>query len=190
MIIRQDIFYMRMTFSTIYLIIITTALATFPLSLNASDEKLFHIRYDIDTENGQFTGSRLTMTPADNEYRAEDFRLLKITGQSDILPETDSISSAKNNALKDLLISHGLKSISSKHGLFNMIASDKSMMSYEGLVKHPFHIIHEGYLEGQDKYRIEMEVWFSPVSFPDKWSYLYIKKKMKDAFSDMISVFR
>jgi hypothetical protein len=155
-------------------------------SIALSDQTLYHIRYDVETVNGQLTGSRLTMIPAENEYRTEGFEMYRVTGKSDTPPEADIAASATNNAIKTLLIDHGLKSISSKHSLLNLVSTDKAILSYEGIMKHPCRIVHGKYLNGEERYAVTVEVWFSPVAFPDTWSYLYMKHTIKNFFSDMI----
>ena len=66
---------------------------------------------------------------------------------------------------------------------------EKTIMSYEGVIKQPYKILNQGYLEDDSAYFIEMEVSFSHIFFPNKWSYLYIKKKISDMLSSMISIF-
>ena len=130
------------------------------------------------------------MFPAEQDYRAETFRCFTITGRSEKNQEQDPVSAASDNALASLLMDHGLKSVSSKKRLLNMIAVDRTVLSYEGMIRYPYEVIHEGYVEGEGTYEIKIKVWFSPVAFPDRWSYLYLKKQIKEVLKEWASFFR
>lgn len=158
--------------------------------ISAKESKLYYVKYNVETENGTFSGSNLSMVPAAKEFRINNFKAIKIKGQSIKDAKTDNISSAKHNAITNLLIRHGLQSITNKKALFNLILREKTVMSYEGVIKHPYKILNQGYLENESAYYIEMEVLFSPISFPDKWSYLYIKQKITNMFTATISIFK
>ena len=48
--------------------------------VNASESKLYYVKYDIETENGVFTESRLSMLPASNEFRVNNFKAVRVMG--------------------------------------------------------------------------------------------------------------
>lgn len=169
------------------LVITLLLFCTGPHAMAFSDQTLYHIRYDVETVNGKLTESRLTMIPSENEYRTERFSIYRVKGaSSDNPPETDIVASATNNALKSLLMAHGLKSVSSKQRIFNLVSADKTILSYEGIIKHPLKIIHGGYRKDEGGYAVTVEVWFSPVAFPDTWSYLYMVYTIKNFFWGLI----
>ena len=132
----------------------------------------------------------MSMVPAEQDYRAETFRCFTITGRSENNPERDPASAASDNALTTLLMRHGLKSVSSKKRLLNRVAVDRTVMSYEGMIRYPYEVIHEGYVKEEGIYEIKMKIWFSPVAFPDRWSYLYLKQRIKNVLKEWASFFR
>ena len=161
---------------------------------NAKD-KLYYMQFNVTTIDGKIVSSNLQMLPVGKEYRAEKFSWFKIEGfaKPDLpkVNQTKDIESiARHDALKQLLVKYGLKSVASTNVTRNNVQTDKTVMSYEGVIKKPYVIINKGYLKELRKYHIKMSVNFSPIAFPDRWSFLYMKNQFDDTIDSVLSIFR
>ena len=172
------------------LVFIYFQLATFPSISASTNSGLYYAKYEIIIENGVFTDARLIMAPAFNEFRMEKFISTTISGKSDKNSSIDGLSSAQHNALKGLLVERGLQSVDHTAYLFNWISRGKTIMRYEGVIRYPGTILKQGYDQKDSVYFIEMKVEFSPIAFPDRWSLLYIKKKIFKSAAGFLSIFR
>ncbi len=156
---------------------------------------MYYLKFNVVSINGEIISSDLQMIPVEDEYRAENFSWFQIEGVANIsLPEgnpaIDAESLAKHDALKQLLTSYGLKSVSNKKITLNNVQKDETIMSYEGVVKGCSRILQKGYSKDRQKYYIKITINFSPIAFPDRWSFLYMKNKLYDSFNDVLSIFR
>lgn len=152
--------------------------------------QLFLARYEIKITDGAIVDTRLIMVPVNTEYRMRGFELLETSGRSAFNSEVGTQSAAQHNALSSLLVKHGLRSVRSRTDLANVTAHDEITLCYEGVLRRPFKLIHQGYLEDRATFNIEMQVWFSPLAFPSEWPYLYKKRMLLDKLQDFISFFR
>ena len=172
-----------------YLILISTFF--FPATLFSSLEKnIYYVRVDEKTSNGIIIKTNLLMIPANEEYRINGFKKITIRGNSDFNTTLDKKSAAEHNALCNLLINHGLKSVESKKTLINRNSHYEIVVSYEGVVVLPFNIIGQKYLDDGETYEIEMELKFAPITSPDNWSDLHFKNKIKNLIESFFSFFK
>ncbi len=125
------------------------------------------------------------MTPVKNDFRAEKFSRIIVSGViSAALGESnESIQKRMNeNALKNILLKNGLKSVKTK--------DYDTVISYEGVMMTPLTLIKHAYVEERNGYEYEAEVEFSPIAFPDRWETLSMRHKIKDLFYDLLQLFK
>ena len=150
----------------------------------------YYLRSDVKTENGIIIEANLLMVPADTDFRKKKYIRFVASGKADINARPDPVSAAKHDALNKLVIANGVKSIKSASTSVNSIQHEESILSYEGFIKSPYAVSHQGYTDNGSKYALEIEVWFSPVAYPSEWSFYYFKKKLSDITRNVISVFK
>jgi hypothetical protein len=145
----------------------------------------YYVRYDVKSSKNQITDARLTMVPADNEYRAENFSLSKVSGviSSHGQESKESMEKrVKENALKNLLKNKGLKSVKSQN--------HDTIVSYEGVVITPMDISILAYDAGRVGYGYRARIQFSPIAFPDQWENLNFNHTLKEFFHDFFMLFK
>ncbi len=145
----------------------------------------YYIKYDVKSSKNQITQDNLVMVPAKNEFRAENFSLVTVSGAISADPDGSSKSvegRIQHHALKTLLVQSGLKSVSSK--------DLDTVLSYEGVIITPLKIINKTYNEYNNQYRYDAQIEFSPIAFPNEWESLHRKNKIKDIFSNFFELFK
>lgn len=154
---------------------------------------LYYIRYDIKSYNNRIVDSSLLMVPADQDFRAEDFTTWEARGFIEAVPgdsARERLDRARENALKMLLEEKGLKSVSTASSFFsNKTAGADTVMSYEGAIIPPMEVVEQSYDPENKSFMALFKVRFSPISFPDQWKRLQLKRKVKHFFEDFISIF-
>ena len=157
-----------------------------PLSAKGSREiSTYYIRLDIKSTNHRITGSKLTMVPAEREFRRENFSPISISR----LVTTDQQASrqyienqAKKNALIQILEQNGLKTITTMN--------QDTIISYEGVVLTPISLKIAPYTHEQNGYPYIANVYFASLAFPDQWKSLQYQFKVKKIFEDFILLFK
>jgi hypothetical protein len=150
---------------------------------------IFYIRSDIKITNGQESENKLLMVPAQNDYRVTSFTPYTIRGIS-LLPEvTDAVSVAKQDALKHLLKTYGVKSIQNKSISKEGHIHDETILSFEGFIKIPYTVLQQTVNKDNHTFEIKLEVSFAPLAYPSAWTFQYYKKKLYDTLKNMLSVF-
>ncbi len=150
---------------------------------------LYYARFDMKTVNGVVTRGNLLIVPAKGEYRATDFKVYRINGFSEPEPGVDPESAARHDAVSKLLIANGLKSVENRNTSLKTGAHDETVVSYEGVVRYPA-LIHEKGYTGRNRYAVDMEIQFSPISHPDQWGRLSLKHKLSKTMDNIISIFK
>ncbi len=172
----------RLVFLTVLII------ASLPWVAAASDtggDIYYYARLDVATTDGVITETRLSMAPSAETFRTEKFIPIRVMGECETGGRTDIMDCAKHNALSGLLLKSGLKSLKSARNSKNTAVHDEVRMRYEGMVKHPFHILSNEYGQDGKTFSVEMDIWFSPIAFPDKWSMLYLRNVFIRFFQDL-----
>ena len=148
----------------------------------------YYVRYDVKSSGHKIVDSKLTMVPAENEFRAENFSPVPVKGAISAVPGNSPETSmdrltllAKRDALKRLLRQKGLKSVTSK--------DTDTVISYEGAVKTPVKLVTREYNKETGQFEANFQVVFSPTAFPDRWDELEFKNRMKQLFSDFFQLF-
>jgi hypothetical protein len=147
--------------------------------------KKYYIRYDVKSSKNRIMNDNLLMIPAKNEFRAENFSQISITGVISAEPGESNPSiekRIKNNSLKAALVHHGLKSIK--------VRDVDTVISYEGVIITPLNILKNTYNEDQSNYFYEVQIEFGSIAFPDKWEPLNIKHRIKEIFNDFLQLFK
>lgn len=145
----------------------------------------YYIRFDIKSSGHKIHDENFIMVPANQDFRAEKFSRINQSGV--ISADPGEINEAlekqiKENALKTILARHGLKSVKAR--------DYDTVISYEGMILTPLTIIKNTYIQEKNGYEYEVQVDFSPVSFPDKWESLSLKQKIKDLVNDFFQFFK
>ncbi|MCK5541062.1 MAG: hypothetical protein KAI40_00095 [Desulfobacterales bacterium] len=125
------------------------------------------------------------MIPCENEFRAENFSIIQTYGAiSATYNESENTLTkfAKENAIISLLRTNGLRSVKSK--------DYETVVSYEGAIRTPVIILEKGMGLKNNSYFVKIQANFSPVAFPDKWETLKTKNRIKEFFSNFISLFK
>lgn len=177
----------------------------------------YYVRYDIKYADNRITDENLLMVPAENEFRMEKFSRATIAGVISMTSgesKNHLFSRARDQALKQLLKTRGLTSVTSENRV--------TIVSHEGVVRTPVQIVPEqgavqekeqeqGALQEQGAvqeqgaaqeqetglvrredvpmFSYTAEILFAPLAFPDQWEKLkaraYIKEKI-DAFFQLL----
>lgn len=161
-----------------------------PFFLYAGESEIIYIRSDIKVVNGLEIENELLMQPATEEFRQTSFKEYSIVGMSSLDAKPDPLSAAKHNAIKSLLRSFGTQSIRNQNVFHNTNTHDESVLSFEGFIKTPYIILSQGLDKDTQSIKIEMDVFFAPLAYPDQWTFHYFKKKLYDTIRNMVSVFR
>lgn len=177
--------------SSLLAIFFLTLFSTFTLAFLSgpafADEETncFYVRFDIKSSKNKIRNENLIMVPADNDFRAEKFSRISISGVISAAPgeSNESVQKRiKENALKNILVNNGLKSIKTK--------DYDTVVSYEGVIITPLTLIKNIYVEDRNGYMYEVRVEFSPIAFPDRWEALNLKHKIKEIVNDFFQFFK
>lgn len=144
----------------------------------------FYIRYDVKSSKNTIVDAALLMIPAKDEFRAEKFSQITITGVISSHPAGGRVindKTVREDALKTILAKNGLKSIKTK--------DLDTIISYEGVIITPVNILNTIYNKDGDNYSYEVRVEFSPIAFPDKWKTLDMKYKIKKTIYEFFDLF-
>ncbi len=142
---------------------------------------IYYVRYDMKSSNNRLVDDNLLIIPAANDFRAENFSLMTVTGEISAAGKASHIDTQiRDNALKTLLVQSGLKSVKTK--------DHDTVISYEGVMKTPFNISRKTYNNNHINY--EAQIQFSPISFPDRWKTLGVKDKIKGIIKDFFELFK
>lgn len=144
----------------------------------------YYIRYDVKFSNHKITDEKLTMVPAEKEYRAEIFSQVPVSHMisADLLESKQTLMTlAKKNAFIRLLQQNGLKSITTMN--------QDTIISYEAVVHTPVEVKIGPYGAAIGGYPYTAHIRFAPLAFPDQWESLRQKFKIKEIFDDFILLF-
>ncbi|MDY0221451.1 MAG: hypothetical protein RBR67_09970 [Desulfobacterium sp.] len=182
----------KICFKSTILILIVLVYASADAGAGQEIER-YYIRYDIKSSNNRIVHSTILMVPGDTDFRAETYVILRIKGQTTAVPGNSteqSLTRARENALKQLLEERGLKSVSTKSTVSatpaGQAATMDTVISYEGAFISPIEVVEQGYDFQTQSFTAVFLVRFSPVSFPDRWKWLRFKTRMKSFFQDVI----
>lgn len=145
----------------------------------------FYIRFDIKSSANKIQNENLIMAPAQNDFRAEKFSRIPVSGVISAAPGESNESTQKRireNALKNILLNNGLKSVKTK--------DYDTVVSYEGVIITPLTLVKNIYVEERNGYMYEIGVEFSPIAFPDRWETLNMRHKIKELFYDFFQLFK
>lgn len=145
----------------------------------------YYLRLDLKSSSHRITRTQLTMVPAENEFRAEKFSLIPVSGLVLAGPQESNQTLdnlAKRKAFKRLLEQHGLKSVKTHN--------QDTIISYEGLITTPITLKISPYNAEFSSYPYAAEIQFTPIAFPDQWDTLKTKFRIKQIFHDFILLFK
>lgn len=156
-----------------------------PLSAgNLEGINTYYIRFDIKSSNQRITDGKLTMVPAQKEFRAANFSYLPVSGIIPALPQESPQTieaRAKQNAFIQLLEQKGLKSVKT--------LNNDTIISYEGCVKVPVDMHISPYDDKIKGFPYKARVLFSPLSFPDQWESLRRRFKVRELLDNFFLFF-
>lgn len=172
----------------IFLLFLSTMILLVVIVLNGFGYEgisTYYVRYDVKSVNNRITNDNLLIIPAEDEFRVENFSIISMSG--DISAEGFSQTGSKDQMIRDhvlktILVEKGLKSVTSKDA--------ETTISYEGSVKLPATIQQKRYHQSTNRLTYEAEIEFSPISFPDKWDSMRVKKNIKNFFYEFFNLFR
>jgi len=147
--------------------------------------KNYYIRLDHHFFSHKSARARVTMVPAENEFRAEIFSLVLIQGtiKADRQTGETAISAlAKKQTLARVLQAHGLKSVQS--------LNQTTIVSYEGVIISPVDITIATYDPSLEGYAYTASVKFSALAFPDQWASLKTQYKIRQIINDFFLLFK
>ncbi len=161
-----------------------------PPALPAADGGLMYARFVVTSLNGKIIATDLQMTPAGGEFRFDRLFTVRVTGRAVGRAGAALLTAAKHNAVAEVLRHRGLKRVASVQGRSGRRLHDEITMVYEGVVQTPITVRQHGFMADARTYRVEADIRFCPIAFPDRWSRLYLKKWLRDQAGDFISLFR
>ena len=148
----------------------------------------YYVKLEVKSKNTQFSGSNLQFAPAIDEFKADDFNTVLVTGVTD---ETENTySNALDNAISEVLLKYGLQSVKTVSDNLNSEAREEIIVKYEGMVSLPVTVLRTWeHMDGETHVlAYDLKIKFSPIAYPDEWSYLYYKKEMIDNVKDFFSL--
>lgn len=174
-------------FTTLLILIFTIGIlfSETPFLFGYEGISVYYARYDEKYTQNKLADDNLLIVPAEDEFRVEKFSLIPTSGAisaGNAMPANDLHQQIRNHALKNILSEKGLKSVKTKDA--------DTIISYEGAVKLPVHILKKTVGQTPDTVFYEVEVEFSPITFPDQWESLGVKTKIKNLFNDILHLFK
>ena len=145
----------------------------------------FYVRLDIHSSANRIQNENLIMVPSKNDFRAEKFSQVSVSGVISATPGESNESTQKRikeNALKTILLNNGLKSVKTK--------DYDTVVSYEGVIITPLTLRKNTYLEERSEYMYEVKIDFCPIAFPDRWETLNMKHRIKEMAYDFFQLFK
>ncbi|MBF0101689.1 MAG: hypothetical protein HQK77_12355 [Desulfobacterales bacterium] len=158
--------------------------------VDAASPQLYYVNYETTTMNGILIYSHLSMIPITEEYRAVDFKKYTTDGVSTSSSTMKPEISAVHNAIANLLIEQGLKSVKSKKSIVQQVINDQIQMSYQGVIQFPYDILHQKIDNEKETVNVSIMVWFSPIAFPDQWQKLFYRQKIKEHVKNVLDLFK
>ncbi len=144
---------------------------------------MYYLRYDVQSINHKLTDEKLTMIPAENDFRAENFSHHLFSGSMSPRPGESTLTFKKRTrerVLKSVLKDKGLKSV--------YTANYNTIVSYEGVVKVPIQLkVQKG---DHETVEFTADIYFSPLAFPDRWKGLETKNKLNQTVHDILQLFK
>lgn len=145
----------------------------------------YYLRYDVMTSSNKIVKDNLMMVPSEDDFRAADFSWIK-TSDAIFADPNDSKQviekKIKENAIKSVLVKHGLKSVKTK--------DYDTVVSYEGIIMGSLQIENYHFLADMKTVTYNAEIKFAPISFPSDWEWLSFKKKVGNMFKDFWDLFK
>lgn len=179
---NQQSFYRNVFITCIVLLL------AFSLPVSAYEGlQTYYIRYDVKSSKNKIVEDHLLMVPAENDFRAENFSVITVSGAISADPAgTDTDRSVANriqeDCLQSVLVQRGLKSIKTK--------DTDTIISYEGVISAPVRISKNTYISHLNHFSYTTQVEFSPIAFPDRWDKLNIQFQLKQKLNDFFDLFR
>ncbi len=160
-------------------------------------QTMYYVRYDTFMVNNRSVRENLVMVPAYNEFRIKRFEQVRIQRRiplSRSFQKEDLRTRALEAAIKHVLETKGL--------IYVTTLNTTTAVSYEGLVKTPFHIQSE--VPGESKqdfppagdnanpstFAYTARFDFTPLSFPNQWERQKHLDHLKQKISDLWEIIR
>ena len=167
--------------SCFFVVTMTSGLA----AKGIQEMRIYYIRLDVKSSDNRITGSKLTMVPAENDFRQANFSRFPISHLITAAPQ-ESLkrleSLAKKKAFSLILEQYGLKSVNTLNG--------ETVLSYEGIIQTPVSLSIAPYNEALGGFPYLADLYFAPLAFPDNWESLKQQFKIKKFFHDFILLFK
>ncbi|PIE61221.1 MAG: hypothetical protein CSA29_04425 [Desulfobacterales bacterium] len=173
-----------------YIILFLGGLIVLPLgpSLNAKTFQgmfLYYIRYEVFFLRHKIAKDTLTMVPAENDNRGENFSAYTLSCllPGDPMESHDALGKrAKAQVLKTALEQKGLKSIKTE--------DLTTIVAYEALVELPMDIQITSYDAAKGGYPYTARITLSPLAFPDQWGKLQTQSTLKKLLYEFFQFFQ
>ncbi len=160
-------------------------------------QTMYYVRYDTFMVNNRSVRENLVMVPAYNEFRIKQFEQVRI-------PRTIPLPrSFQKEDLRTLALETAIKHVLETRGLIYVTTlNTTTAVSYEGLVKTPFHIQpgEPGAWEQEKEsagsngnpqfFSCTAQFEFSPLSFPNQWERQKHLAQVKQKISDLWEILR
>lgn len=173
-------------FNKSVIILCIVLLSAFPLPISAYEGlHRYYVRYDVKSSKNKIVDDHLLMVPAQNDFRAENFSVITVSGAISADPAGTDRSVAnriQEDCLQSVLVQKGLKSIKTK--------DTDTIISYEGVISTPVRISKNTYISHLNNFSYTAQVEFSPIAFPDRWDTLNIQYRLKKRLNDFFDLFQ
>lgn len=144
----------------------------------------YYIRFDLMASKHKISNGRLTMVPAERDFRPENFSQVPVTGLVTASTQESSQTiefMVKKKSFIKILEQKGLKSVSTMN--------HDTIISYEGMVLTPVAIQISPYDNTLKGYPYSAQVLFAPLAFPDQWAAQKQKFQIKEILNNFFLFF-
>jgi len=176
---KQEMSFLKVFFSLLFLLIL------FPFSVGGSDI-IYFASVEEKIQNGKSDSLRLHMNPVKKALTNSKFNIYYWNMIID--SNTDQDKSIENS-IKIFLLKNGKLSIESSSTKKNFDFDDTVIAYFEGYFKNNIEIIKVEKIANSTKKKIYFKGLFAPLSYPDTWSRIILRDKLKSDFNYFISFF-
>ncbi|MCG8688820.1 MAG: hypothetical protein MI892_28380 [Desulfobacterales bacterium] len=144
----------------------------------------YYIRFDLKTSKHKISNGKLTMVPAERDFRPENFSQIPVNGLVTASPQEANQTieiMVKKNAFIQILEQKGLKSVTT--------LNHDTIISYEGIVLTPVAIQISSYDTNLHGFPYSAQVMFAPLAFPAQWWAKKQQFKIKELLNNFFLFF-
>ncbi len=156
---------------------------------SGAEGTLYYVRYSETVRNGTLVDTNLLMIPRDDEFRWEKFSSYRVGGMGTPGSSLPIEAAVQHNAIANLLVRAGLKSVKNQSSLTNGTLAEETIMNYEGAIRLPSRALDYRFDADKGIMHGEFEIAFSPLAFPSEWGRLQRQGQLRQALGEFFAQF-